>query len=229
MTRCALLVVSKAPVPGQAKTRLSPALSPGDAAELASASLRDTLQAVRAAPVATRIVALTGDLGAARHGAEIAGLLHDFVVIPQRGAGFARRLVNAHADASAIGRCPVLQIGMDTPQVTPELLGAAAATLARTEVDAVFGAATDGGWWALGVTSPTMAEILADIAPSRRDTGACTLHALRQCGCRVTELAVLSDVDTLDDARRVSGEVAEGSSFRAVFRALSRSGRDDVG
>lgn len=41
------------------------------AAEIAAAALLDTLDAVAAAPVAARVVALTGDLDGAARGAEI--------------------------------------------------------------------------------------------------------------------------------------------------------------
>ncbi|WP_433604189.1 TIGR04282 family arsenosugar biosynthesis glycosyltransferase [Prescottella agglutinans] len=211
------------------KTRLAPTISLDDAAELASASLLDTLDAARRTAVTARVVALTGELSAARHSAEIAAALDDFVVVAQRGDDFARRLVNAHADAAGVAHRPVLQIGMDTPQVTPDLLGDAAATLTRPDVDAVFGPATDGGWWAVGVSTPDMAEVLADITPSRCDTGDRTLRGLVQRGWRVARLPVLSDVDTPADVYRVAGEVAPDSRFRAVARRLRLCGQDDVG
>ncbi|GAB4978283.1 hypothetical protein MAHJHV59_47240 [Mycobacterium avium subsp. hominissuis] len=44
-------------------------------------------------------------------------------MIAQRGNDFGARLANAHADAA--DGLPVLQIGMDTPQVTAELLAGA--------------------------------------------------------------------------------------------------------
>jgi len=111
----ALLVVAKAPVPGLAKTRLAATIGDGAAADVAAAALLDTLDAVANAPVAARIVALTGDLGAASRRIELEARLTGFTVIEQRGAGFADRLANAHADASsAAGGLPVLQIGMDT-------------------------------------------------------------------------------------------------------------------
>ncbi|MBV8177250.1 MAG: glycosyltransferase, partial [Mycobacterium sp.] len=57
-----LLVVAKAPVPGRAKTRLAATVGDQLAAEIAAAALLDTLDAVAATPVATRVVALTGEL-----------------------------------------------------------------------------------------------------------------------------------------------------------------------
>src|SRR5271165_271497 len=115
----ALLVVAKAPVAGLAKTRLAAAVGPAAAADIAAAALLDTLDAVAAAPVTARVVAMTGDLDAASRADEIRSRLVDFTVIPQRGTDFADRLANAHADAAmAAGPQPVLQIGMDTPQIT---------------------------------------------------------------------------------------------------------------
>ena len=92
-----------------------------------------------------------GTSRSAARGSELNSRLCDFTVVGQRGADFAERLVHAHADASeAVGGLPVLQIGMDTPQVTPQLIEACARALLET--DAVLGMARDGGWWVLGVT-----------------------------------------------------------------------------
>ena len=101
-----LLVVAKAPEPGRAKTRLAATVGDRVAAEIAAAALLDTLDAVAAAPVAARVVALTGDLDAAADAAEIRQRLASFTVIPQRGDDFAARLANAHADAAGrVIRC----------------------------------------------------------------------------------------------------------------------------
>ena len=219
---CALLVMAKAPVPGQAKTRLAPAFTAGGAAELAAAALLDTLDAVRSSDVARRIVALSGDLAAASGGDEITRALDALTVIPQQGATFAARLVRAHRDAALSG-LPVLQIGMDTPQVTGGLLTGAADTLLGEGTDAVLGMATDGGWWALGVTDPDTASVLGDIPMSRSDTGALTRAALVALGSTVAELPVLTDVDTPDDARRVARGMTPGARFPRALRRMEPS------
>ena len=97
-----VLVVAKAPVPGQAKTRLAASVGDRAAAGIAAAALLDTLDAVADAPVAARVVALTGSLDDASAGGEIRSCLADFSVVPQRGADFAERLANAHVDAAAL-------------------------------------------------------------------------------------------------------------------------------
>lgn len=107
-----LLVVAKAPEPGRAKTRLAATVGDRVAAEIAAAALLDTLDAVAAAPIAGRVVALTGDLDAAARSAEIRGRLESFRVIPQRGSDFGDRLANAHIDAGlGFGGIPCCRSG----------------------------------------------------------------------------------------------------------------------
>lgn len=211
----ALLVVAKAPEPGRAKTRLAATVGDRVAAEIAAAALLDTLDAVAAAPVAARVVALTGDLDVAANAAEIRQRLASFTVIPQRGEDFAARLANAHADAA--GGLPVLQIGMDTPQVSVDLLTGCARRL--LEAPAVLGLARDGGWWVLGVTEPAMAQCLRTVPMSVPDTGDFTLKALRDNGIDVVTTETLADVDFADDVAVVRGACAPTSRFARVTRA----------
>ena len=159
-------------------------------------------------------MALTGDLSEARRSEEITGMLEDFTVISQRGEGFAERLSVAHAEAGDLAGTPVLQIGMDTPQVSPEVLSAAASSLADDGVDAVFGPAVDGGWWALGLSDPRMASVLEGVAMSRPDTGRRTLAALADRGVVAFHLPQMTDVDSPEDVWAVAADVAERSHFR---------------
>jgi len=213
-----LLVVAKAPEPGRAKTRLAATVGDRVAADIAAAALLDTLDAVAAAPVATRVVALTGDLDRAAGADAIRQRLESFTVIGQRGDDFANRLANAHADASkAFAGRPVLQIGMDTPQVTAELLADCAGRLLETR--AVLGLADDGGWWVLGVRTPAAAECLRSIPMSRSDTGELTLKALRDNGIDVTPVQPLADIDVVDDIATVRDACEPASRFARVTRA----------
>jgi uncharacterized protein len=209
-----LLVVAKAPVAGRAKTRLAATVGDQVAAEIAAAALLDTLDAVADAAVATRVVALTGELDAAAGAAEIRRRLASFVVIDQRGNNFGDRLANAHGDAAAVGGQPVLQIGMDTPQVTAELLYDCGRRL--VEAPAVLGLARDGGWWALGVHTAALAECLRDVPMSQPDTGALTLKALHGNGVDVALLDELADFDDADDVAAVREVCQPGSRFATV-------------
>lgn len=213
----AVLVVAKAPVPGLAKTRLAAVVGADVAAGIAAAALLDTLDAVAAAPVQARVVALTGDLDQAHSSGEIRCAMAGFTVIEQRGGTFAERLANAHADAAAATGLPVLQIGMDTPEVTARLIEDCAGELIGS--DAVLGMAGDGGWWLLGVRDPVTARCLLDVPMSQRDTGVVTLAALRGTGASVQRVCAMPDVDTVSDVEIVRRMCAPSSRFTHVTLA----------
>lgn len=198
----AVLVVAKAPVPGQVKTRLIGPFTPHQAAALAAAALLDTLDACTRAAAATGgrvVVALAGDVASALARDALAERLRHLVVIGQRGTGLAQRLAHAHTDAAgALGGC--VQVGMDTPQVSAAQLVALSERIGSPDgADAVLGPATDGGWWALALRRAGTARCLVDVPMSAATTGADTLAALRQECHRVELTATLTDVDTLDD------------------------------
>jgi glycosyltransferase A (GT-A) superfamily protein (DUF2064 family) len=207
-----LLVVAKAPEPGRAKTRLAATVGDRAAADIAAAAMLDTLDAVAAAPAASRVVALTGDLDAAAAAAQIRQRLESFTGIEQRGDDFADRLANAHTDAAT--GFPVLQIGMDTPQVTADLIADCGRTLC--DADAVLGMALDGGWWVLGLHDPAAAECLRDVRMSQADTGAVTLGALQHTGLEVQLVHELADVDTIGDVDAVRQACPPGSRFHQL-------------
>ena len=209
------LIVAKAPVPGLAKTRLAAALGDRVAAGIAAAALLDTLDAVADTHLAAKVVAMTGDLASACQSEAIRERLSGFTVVEQRGDSFADRLANAHADAaSAAGPMPVLQIGMDTPQVTAELLTRCARALLGAH--AVVGPARDGGWWLLGVADAATAECLRLVPMSRSDTGAMTYAALLQTGSPVTVLEELADVDTVADISVVRADCRPSGRFAQI-------------
>ncbi len=215
----ALLVVAKAPEPGRAKTRLTPPATPGQAADIAAASLLATLRAVRSVDAAVPVVALTGQLAPARRREELLGELRAVTVLRQRGEGLAERLAAAHFDTDhALPGRPVLQIGMDTPQVDGGLLADCVRPL-HGAADAVLGPAADGGWWALGLRDPRQAGLLRTVPMSSPDTGELTVRALRSAGLRVELLCELSDVDTMADARHVA-EQLPGSDFAESVAAV---------
>jgi rSAM/selenodomain-associated transferase 1 len=200
------LVLAKAPVAGRVKTRLCPPCTPEQAALIAAAALADTVAAVSTAPAAARTLVLDGD-----HPTP-AG----WESVRQRGVTLGERLAGAFADTRRPG-VPTLLIGMDTPQVTPLLLTAAAHRL--SEVDAVLGPAADGGWWLLGLREPAHAAVLGDIPTSTATTGARTLAALRGRRLRVGLLPVLRDVDTVADAFAVAALCPRDSNFAAAVAA----------
>ena len=213
------LVLAKAPVPGRVKTRLGAEVGMAYAAELAAAALLDTLDACAAAFGRDNCwLALSGDLAAGLHAAELAASVRDWTVVPQRGEDFGARLVNAHLDAGAVDGA-VVQIGMDTPQVTAAHLTAVTDSL--TAHEAVLGNAPDGGWWALGLRRPAAAAALRGVPMSTPTTGEDTRVALEAVGIEVGSTTELTDVDTVEDAEAVAALVPH-SRFAAAWQGGPR-------
>lgn len=221
MTRSdvAVLVVAKAPVPGCAKTRVAADVGPLAAARIAAASLLDTL-CTAGDTFVHRVLALQGNLDHAEALTEIRAELRRWQVVPQHGDSFGERLAHSHRDAARLADDrPVLQLGMDTPQVSHELLDRLAAPLSAGDADAVLGLASDGGWWLLGLRDPAYAQVLTGVATSRPDTGHQTLAALQAAGARVRQGPLLRDVDSWGDALAVARGTT-GSRFAAAVQAV---------
>ena len=196
-------MLAKSPVAGRVKTRLSPTYTPEEAAELAAAALSDTLEAVRRSQATRRLLVIDGpQAGWQRPGLE---------VFQQRGTGLDERI--AHAFSLVPG--PALLIGMDTPQVTPALL-----SVSWDEVDAWFGPAADGGFWALGFARPPDPGWLLGVPMSVGSTGACQRARLVRAGLVVGDLPELTDVDLAVDVATVAA-AATGSRFAAVAAELA--------
>jgi uncharacterized protein len=193
MNAPALLVLAKQPIAGRAKTRLTPPCTPDQAAELAAAALRDTLDAVANVDVERRVLVFDGD--------PQSWCPDGFEVIAQRGDGLGERLQAAFDDVQQ----SALLIGMDTPQVTTSQLGDALHALTDPQVDAILGPTEDGGYWCVGFRSP-VAGAFAGVPMSAADTYAQQYRRLSDLGVRVGVQPLLRDVDTIDDALAVATE-----------------------
>jgi uncharacterized protein len=197
-----LLVIAKQPVPGRVKTRLVPPCTHEQAAALAEAALADTLHTVATVPARRRVLVLDGEPGP--------WLPAGFDIVPQCAGPLDERLADAFAGVDG----PALLIGMDTPQVTLDLL-----TVDWQAADAVFGPAADGGFWALGLRVPDPA-LLRGVPMSTSATGAIQRARLLAAGLRVADLPQLRDVDTAADAVAVARQ-APRSRFAARGRELA--------
>src|SRR3954447_12539004 len=91
--------------PARCRPRLCPPFSPVEAAALAEASLRDTLETVRSTPAVRHVLVLDG-----RPGPWVPA---GFDVVDQRGDGLGSRLSAAFADCVAECDEPVVLVGMD--------------------------------------------------------------------------------------------------------------------
>lgn len=203
MTSIALLVIAKEPLPGRAKTRLTPPCSADEAAVLAGAALADTIDVVARTPAARKVLVFEGDPRRWRR--------DDFELLPQRGEGLGERLAAAFQDIDA----PALLVGMDTPQLTPDLLVDGMRALAQPDVDAVLGPTLDGGYWSVGFSSP-VGGAFTGVPMSRNCTWLQQRARLGELGLRIHEQVSLRDVDTIEDARAVARDAPHTRFARAM-------------
>ncbi|WP_443077338.1 TIGR04282 family arsenosugar biosynthesis glycosyltransferase [Streptomyces sp. SP17BM10] len=203
-------MIAKAPVPGRVKTRLTPPFTPQQAAGLAEAALGDTLHTLSTVPAGLRLLVLDGEPGD--------WLPPGWQVVPQSGVGLDERLAAAFAHAARLAPgAPALLVGMDTPQLSAAALAEPLSAARRAGVDAWYGPAADGGFWALGLARPTpelAARLLHGVPMSTPHTGRSLLERITEAGLTIHQLDELADVDTAEDARRVAAE-APHSRFAA--------------
>ncbi|WP_407915163.1 DUF2064 domain-containing protein [Kitasatospora sp. NE20-6] len=207
-----LLVIAKEPVPGRVKTRLTPPFTPDQAAALAADALVDTLCTLSAVPAGRRLLVLDGSPGP--------WLPPGWEVVPQAAGGLDERLAAAFAHAGP--QAPAVLVGMDTPQLTARTLAEPLAAARRPGVDAWYGPAADGGFWALGLARPTpelARRLLVGVPMSAPHTGSVLELRLAAAGLAVARLPVLRDVDTAADACAVAALAPHGR-FAARLRSL---------
>ncbi|MGC0316773.1 glycosyltransferase A (GT-A) superfamily protein (DUF2064 family) [Kitasatospora acidiphila] len=214
-----LLVIAKAPVPGRVKTRLTPSCSPEQAAALAEAALTDTLHTLATVPAGRRLLVLDGEPGR--------WLPPGWQVVPQCAGGLDERLAAAFTLAARLApHAPALLVGMDTPQLPAAALAEPLSAVERTGVDAWYGPAADGGFWAFGLARPTeelARRLLLGVPMSTAGTGAALLERLARLDLTIRQLPLLTDVDTIRDAEQVAAE-APGSRFAARLRSSHATG-----
>ena len=208
----ALIVLAKAPIPGQVKTRCSPPCTPEQAAQLARASLDDTLRIVLDVPTSRRVVVLDGDPGD--------WLPAGFEVIPQRIGTLGERLDGAFADVGG----PAILVAMDTPQLDAGMLAEAAHQLATRPGEALVGPADDGGFWGIGLSySPP--GLFARVQMSRDDTCRSLLDALFGFAIPWRPLPFLTDFDDFETACAIAQTIPTSAFAEAVGQINAELGR----
>lgn len=213
-----VILMSRAPVAGQTKTRLIPALSAAGAAAFHAACLNDLLAEIAAwrqeaerAGLSIRLtLSLTPAGSEAAFRAAGVDLSETSDLADQRGDTLDERMREALRDGLTDAERALL-VGADLPLLTREHLEQAAQAL-RTH-DAVLGPAADGGYYLIGVRAGQAGagdwEGLFDSGPEGGPAAAQELvlerllARARALGLSVAQLESLPDVDTPEDARRV--------------------------
>ena len=148
--RGVVIVFARAPRPGLVKTRMTPPLSPTQAAELYAELLTDVLCATAelAAELELEPVVTALPPEARSEIARVAPAA--FRVIGQRGGDLAERMEWAVREAAAAGAERILLRGSDSPVIDAKIAGGALAALDAADVCVCPD--RDGGYSLVGLT-----------------------------------------------------------------------------
>lgn len=202
----ALIVVAKRPAAGQTKTRLSPPLSPDQAAVLYECFLRDTLdlmrRVTRCVPDVKPVIAYLPREAEAY----FARLAPEFDQILQTGDDLGARLDHALSHYLTHGYERAVIMNSDGPTLPLDHLAAAFEVLSD-HVDVVLGPSDDGGYYLIGLKQPAP-RLLRDVPMSTPHVTADTLAVAEAEGLRVKLLPAWYDVDDVESLRRLNEELA---------------------
>ena len=217
----AVVVFAKPPVPGQVKTRLTPPLSPEDAARLYGAFLKDALDRYQGLGVTLRLyLALDESPGSgmpARQGDMYAQWVGENV-FRQRGAGLGERMQQAFEETFAAGRRRVILIGTDHPTLPSEWIQEGFSLLGRQGA-VVLGPTGDGGFYLIGMNE-SFPEIFEGMTYSHEAVFEQTAARVASCGASLQTLPQWYDVDTFDDLKRLVADMRRESAGAMRTRAM---------
>jgi rSAM/selenodomain-associated transferase 1 len=193
----AIAVFSRAPVTGQAKTRLIPAFGAEKAASLQAAFLRQTLQTAISARLGP--VSLWCSPDCAHPAFQQCRVDYALTLHQQCDGDLGKRMLTAFERLCS--QYPVLLIGTDCPALTTAHLHRAAAVLQQGD-DAVFLPAGDGGYVLIGLRQAE-ASLFTDMPWGSDKVMAETRRRLLQAGLRWQEPVLLWDVDEPEDLAKM--------------------------
>ena len=194
VTNPAVIIFTKAPIPGTVKTRLSPPLTPDEAATLHGTLILDAIERANGLPGVTLYIAGAPDIAhpffkvlESRYGARL---------LPQEGEDLGARMSGAIEKAFALGHRRVILTGTDLPTFTRLHLTQAIDRL--DTYDVVLGPTIDGGYYLIGVRG-TVPELFQGMAWSTAGVLEETRKTAAAKGLSVALLSECQDLDMVDD------------------------------
>ena len=214
--RCALAIMTKVPRAGRVKTRLTPPLTPDEAAALNICFLRDTAAAIAAAGETAQGVGCYTPVGEEEAYATI--FPRDFLLIPQTEGSFGERLLSAMRDLFGVGFASVCLIDSDSPTVPASTFAEAARILSQPNDTIVLGPSDDGGYYLIGMNQ-MHPEVFAGIDWSTERALEQTQQRAAEAGLAVRLLPTGFDVDNEATFRRLQDELCSPNALRAPVTA----------
>lgn len=147
MSKDALILFTRVPVPGKVKTRMMPVLSATECAALQKAMTLDVAYTLSA--LSRDLFIFYSDEGPVEL---LDGLPEKSRMYPQDGVDLGERMYNALDTVLALGYKNCLLLGSDLPFLEAEDVEKAGRML--EENDIVFCPSPDGGYWLVGMHTP---------------------------------------------------------------------------
>lgn len=195
-SRVGVAILARAPIPGQAKTRLIPALGADGAARLQRWMLQRTVAMALVADVGPVSLWCAGD--PAHRDFAVCRAFGKVDLHPQAGGDLGTRMLAAVESAST--PAGTLVIGTDCPALSAAHLRESARGL--DDNDAVAIPAEDGGYVLIGMKQPAP-ELFAGIDWGSERVMSQTRQRLAAMGWRWSEPDLLWDVDLPRDLERL--------------------------
>ena len=212
----ALLIFARRPSPGRVKTRLTPPLSPEEAAGLYDCMVRDVVARTAVLDVDHRFLFFEEERGAEEY---FRGIDERLRLLPQEGEGLGERLINAFRMAFGRGYGTAAVIGTDSPDLPLSFLQEAFERLESGGVDVLFGPAEDGGYYLAGLRRERP-EIFRGVPWSTDKVLEVSLQQASEAGLRAGLLPRWYDIDVPSDlARPELGDAAAGAPHTRDFLA----------
>jgi rSAM/selenodomain-associated transferase 1 len=194
--RVGVAILARAPIPGQAKTRLIPAIGADGAARLQSWLLQRTVAMALVADVGPVTLWCAGDPG---HPDFAVCRAYGPVVLRHQPEGdLGQRMLTAMRESATPSG--VLVIGTDCPAMSAGDLREAAERLRHN--DAVVTPAEDGGYVLIGMNEP-LGSVFEHVDWGTDRVMAQTRERLKASGASWDEPATLWDVDRPEDLSRL--------------------------
>ena len=190
-----LVVVAKAPVPGEVKTRLHPQLTIDEATDLYRCFLQDRIKEIGRLTEIDLAISYTPEESKEYFSRFITNGFHLF---PQRGKNLGERLSNIFKDKLADKYDAVSIIDSDTPDLPRSIVQQSFQLLMSNGVDAVFGPCDDGGYYLVAMRRP-QPDLFQHIPWSTEAVLAATLERASAIGLKAELLPRWNDLDTFED------------------------------
>jgi len=197
-----LQIFTKAPVPGQVKTRLQPTLSPQECAHLHKWLLLQTLQVASNSSqdnIQLWCYPTTQDDFFAEMQQQF-----QLELRAQHGHDLGERMLNA-LNLGVRDNDAVILIGSDCPFFSANYINEAL-TLLESDLDMVIGPAKDGGFVLVATNKPLPQELFEGIAWGERSVLKETLKRAKDNKIQYETLQPLQDIDRPEDLKCINQE-----------------------